>query len=161
VSEGDYRSSKVSSGANKTFFTGVLLRNSKVYLALGVLALTTILIQLAATPRLTERQKALLEDCQSLVSQRVLGDYVNESERQLAALAEALGKEYNPGLFDGVFEQLQFDDFVYEEGFIRGYYGGQVSGGSWWRNPPGSYSCFVDGSVVTLNDYEYPANILR
>lgn len=160
LSKGDFGRSNMNSRTHKILATWGRLSNPKAYLVLGSLAIAAILILLSSTPRLTERQKALLENCQSLVSERVLGDYVVERQRQLAALAEALGKEFSPGLFDGVFQRLEFDDFVYEDGFISGHYGAQTSGGSWWRNPPGSYSCFVDGSFVTLNEYEYPDNVL-
>ena len=110
----------------------------------------------ACAPGHSAREKALIQDCQQLVTQKVSGEFVNESDRLAAELAELVGKIYKGSAFVATYENLKFLEVKVETGFISGTYSAESSNGGSLSGLSGTYSCFVDGSAVTIDDYDFP-----
>jgi len=144
------------SGLSKYSRAELVSGGFKILLAVVVLIFVLMVAARLLVPGQSAREKALVEDCQQLVIQTVSGDYINERERMIAAASEVLGKSYSPTFFVETYQNLSFLDLKYESGYISGTYSAESSGGGPLSGQFGRYSCFVDGSTVTLDDYEYP-----
>ena len=120
-------------------------------------ALASSTLLLTACSGLSERDQAILDECQYLVSSEVDGAYTNEMARTTKALVESLGKEYREGpLTKGKFTDLQFAELKFEEDYISGSFTAGVDTNPETKYVGGKYSCFVDGNDVEISEIAYP-----